>query len=125
MENDKKKFKQEFKKRIYHWILRLIKMTGNLSKGSANEVIIKQIIRSSTSIMANYIEADSAASKKDFINFFTYSLKSANETKFWLTLIKDINPGCEQEIEYLTKELIEISNIIAASILTLKDKGKK
>jgi len=100
-------------------------MTGNLSKGSANEVIIKQIIRSSTSIMANYIEADSAASKKDFINFFTYSLKSANETKFWLTLIKDINPGCEQEIEYLTKELIEISNIIAASILTLKDKGKK
>lgn len=124
MENDKAKFKIEFKKRMYSWVLRLIKFIDKLPKDSVCQVMGKQLLRSGTSILANYIEANSASSKKDFINFFTHSLKSANESKVWICLLRDTNKGDRKEIEWLLKELIEISNIIASSILTLKGKNK-
>ena len=73
--------------------------------------------------MANYIEANSASSKKDFINFFTHALKSANESKVWLTLLRDTNKGNQEELKWLLRELVEVANILASSILTLK--GKK
>ena len=103
----------------------MIKFIDKLPKDSICIVMGKQLLRSGTSILANYIEANSASSKKDFINFFTYSLKSANESKVWLMLLRDTNKGDQEELKWLLKELIEISNIIASSILTLKGKRKK
>ena len=121
--NDDAKFKNEFKKRLYSWALRLIKFIDNLPKDSVCNVLGKQLLRSGTSILANYIEANSASSRKDFINFFTHSLKSANESKMWLVLLKDTNKGNREESDWLLNELIEIANVLASSILTLK--GKK
>src|SRR5438105_384337 len=123
MENDRVKFKNEFKKRLYSWVLRLVKCIDILPKDSVCSVMGKQLLRSGTSVLANYIEANSASSKKDFTNFFTHSLKSANESKVWLALLRDLDKGNKQEINWLLKELAEICNIIASSILTLK--GKK
>lgn len=123
MENDNAKFKNEFKSRLYNWVLKLIKHIDSLKKDQVSDVIIKQLIRSSTSVVANYIEAQSASSKKDFINFFTHSLKSANESKFWIALLRDSGKSSEKEISILLNELIEISNILASSILKMK--GKK
>ncbi len=79
MEN--KEFKNEFKKRLYNWVLKLIEFIDKLSRDSVSNVLGKQLLGSGTSILANYIEANSASSKKDFINFFTHFLKSANESK--------------------------------------------
>ena len=121
--NDNSKFKNEFKKRLYNWVLRLIKFIDNLPKDSVCNVLGKQLLRSGTSILANYIEANSASSKRDFINFFTHSLKSANESKVWLVLLKDTNKGNREESDWLLNELIEIANVLASSMLTLK--GKK
>ena len=123
MQNDSAKFKNEFKRRLYSWVLRLIKFIDKLPRDSVSEVMGKQLLRSSTSVLANYIEANSASSKKDFINFFTHSLKSANESKVWLTLLRDTDKGEKEVIEWLLHELIEVANILATSILTLK--GKK
>ena len=123
MENDSVKFKNEFKKRLYNWVLRLIKFIDRLPKDSVCSVMGKQLLRSGTSVLANYIEANSASSRKDFINFFTHSLKSSNESKVWLTLLRDTDKGDKNELTWLLKELVEISNIIASGILTLK--GKK
>jgi len=123
MESDNVKFKNEFKKRLYNWVLRLIKFIDRLPKDSTCSVMGKQLLRSSTSVLANYIESSSASSKKDFINFFTYSLKLANESKIWLSLLKDTNKGDKDELKWSLNELIEIANIIASSILKLK--GKK
>ncbi len=123
MENDNVKFKNEFKKRLYNWVLRLIKFIDKLPKDSVSSVMGKQLLRSGTSVLANYIEANSASSKKDFINFFTHSLKSANESKVWLSLLRDTNKGEKGELEWLLKELMELANVLASSILTLK--GKK
>ena len=122
MENDSVKFKNEFKRRLYAWVLRLIKFIDNLPRDSVCDVTGKQLLRSGTSVLANYIEANSASSKKDFINFFTHSLKSANESKMWLALLLDTGKGDRIELEWLLKELIEIANILASSIITLKGK---
>ena len=122
MQNDNVKFKNEFKKRLYQWALRLVKFTAKLPHDAASDVIGKQLLRSGTSILANYIEAHSASSKKDFINFFTYSLKSANESKVWIMLLRDTSKGNRDELQWLLNELVEISNVIASSILTLKGK---
>jgi len=122
MQNNSVKFKNEFKKRLYNFILRLIKFIDKLPKSSVNDIMGKQLLRSGTSILANYMEANSASSRKDFINFFTHSLKSANESKVWMTLFRDTCKGNRDEIEWLLKELIEVSNIVASSILTLKGK---
>ena len=123
MQNDSAKFKMEFKRRLYSWVLRLIKFIDTLPRNSVTDVMGKQLLRCGTSILANYIEANSASSKKDFINFFTHALKSANESKVWLSLLKDTDKGDKQEINWLLSELIEIANILASSLLTLK--GKK
>ncbi len=122
MQNDSAKFKNEFKKRLYNFVLRLIRFIDKLPRSSVGEIMGKQLLRSGTSILANYIEANSASSRKDFINFFTHSLKSANESKVWLTLLRDTDKGDKKELEWLIKELLEIANIIASSILTLKNK---
>ena len=123
MQNDNLKFKIEFKRRLYNWVLRLLKFISNLPKDSVTHIIANQLTRSGTSILSNYIEATSASSKKDFINIFNHSLKSANESKVWLTLLRDLDRGDQKELAWLLNELIEISNVFASSILTMK-RGK-
>jgi len=123
MENDKAKFKSEFKSRLYKLILRLIKFIDKLPKDMTSGIIGKQLVRSGTSVLANYIEGQSASSKKDFTNFFHYSLKSANESKVWVALLRDTQKANKKEADEMLKELDEVSKIFASSLLTLK--GKK
>lgn len=120
MENDKAKFKNEFKKRLYVWALKLVRFIDKLPRDSVCNVMGKQLLRSGTSVLANHAEARAASSKKDFINFFTYSLKSANESKIWLELLRDSGKDDKNDTEWLLKELGEISNIIASGIITMK-----
>ncbi|TSC94550.1 MAG: hypothetical protein Athens101428_257 [Candidatus Berkelbacteria bacterium Athens1014_28] len=125
MQNDKEKFKNEFKKRLYRFVLDLIKFIDGLDKkDSTCRIVGDQLLRSGTSILGNYVEAKSASSKKDFINFFTHSLKSTNESKMWLTLLRDSEKCERKQADLLLSELIEIANILATSILTLKNKNK-
>ena len=90
MQNDKSKFKNEFKRRIYKFALEIIRFIDELPRDKTRDILCNQLLRSATSIGANVIEASSARYKKDYINFFTYALKSANETKFWLGLLRDL-----------------------------------
>jgi four helix bundle protein len=118
------KFKQEFIKRLLRFSLKIIKLCDSLRKERIFFSIIDQLIRSATSIGANVIEAKSSSSKRDYIHFFEIALKSANETKYWLVLVKEIvSEQYKKEIDRLLNEVIEISNIIASGVLTMK--GKK
>lgn len=114
--------KEEFKRRLYHFVLRLLRFISSLPKNQITKVIGDQLIRSGTSILGNYIEAQSSSSRRDYTNFFNHSLKSANESKVWLALLRDTGNGNRQEIEWLLSELKEIADIFASSILTLKGK---
>lgn len=123
-QNSKSQFKIDFKKRLYAFVLRLIKFVGTLDrKDVVCRVIADQLTRSGCSILANYIEGQSSSSKKEFTVYFDRSLKSANESKVWFALLRDSNKCNIEEANLLLNELQEISKIFASSILTLK--GKK
>lgn len=124
IKEDRERFKKEFKARIYNFILNLTRFVDKMSKDESSRIFAKQIIRSGTSIGANYIEAQASSSRKDFANFFHHSLKSANESKFWLAIIKDTGKGNREEAEVLLKEPNEISNILAKSLITIKEMKK-
>lgn len=124
MSIERNEFKKLFKKRLYNFVLRLIKFLDSLPKDHITQAIAAQLIRSGTSIIGNYIESESASSRKDFTNFFNHSLKSTNESKLWITLIKDSKRSENlEEINWLLKELDEFSKIFASSLLKLR--GKK
>ena len=122
MQNDKANFKNEFKKRLYAFALRLIEFLDKLPNDNVSRRIGDQLLRSGTSIVGNYVEGQSASSKKDFTNYFNTSLKSANESKLWLALLRDSKRVKPEEIVWFVNELNEIANIFASSILTLKGK---
>lgn len=122
MQNDQVSFREVLKKRLYTFVLRLTQCIDNLPKGMVADVMGKQLLRSGTSVLANFVEAQSGSSQKDFINFLNHSLKSANESRVWVALLRDtkkIEKGTAQE---LLDELEALAKIIASSIITLKQK---
>ncbi|MHC4121289.1 MAG: four helix bundle protein [Planctomycetota bacterium] len=123
MQNDKSKFKKEFKKRLYAFTLRLVEFLDKLPNDNVSRRIGDQLLRSGTSIIGNYIEGQAASSKKDFTNYFNTSLKSANESKLWVALLRDSGRAKADDVAWFLSELDEIASIFASSILTLR--GKK
>jgi four helix bundle protein len=123
VQNDKEKFKKEFISRLIKFSIGIVRFTDELKEKRLPYSISDQLIRSSTSIGANVVEAKSSHSKKDYIKFFEIALKSANETKYWLLIVKEVNKDSNKKTEKFLKETIEIANILASSILTLK--GRK
>lgn len=115
---------QEFKKRLYSFVLRMIKFIEALKKTPTSKVVGDQLLRSGTGILGTYIEGLSSSSRREYTNYFNYSLKSTNESKLWVTLLKDTGNGDMREADWLLRELNEFSKIFASSILTLKGKKK-
>jgi len=115
--------KDEFKRRLYNFILKLIEFIDKLPKDRVCLIIGDQLLRSGTSILGNYIEGQSASSKKEFLLFIQYCLKSSNESKVWIVILRDSGRTTREKAEWFLKELEEYSNIFASSILTMK--GKK
>ena len=123
MQNDRAKFKNEFKGRVYKFALDIVFLIDRLPKGQVSNVLSEQLLRSATSVGANVTEAQGAPSKKDYAHFFTHALKSANETKFWLSLLIDSGKVDIESANKLLKETAEIAKILAASIITMKGRG--
>lgn len=126
MQNNNLKFKIDLRKRTYLYALAIINFIDTLPSKSewSTQVIAKQLLRSATSIGANVIAAQAGSTKRDFTNFFNYALKSANESKFWLGLLRDSGKTDKGKTEKLLQETNEIANILGSSILTLKGKKK-
>ena len=114
----------EFKKRLYNFVLKLISFIENCKKSQTTKIVGDQLLRSGTGILGTYIEGLSSSSKREYTNYFNYSLKSANESKVWVSILRDTDNGNKEEANWLLKELNEYSKIFASSILTLKGRGK-
>ena len=82
--------------------------------------LFDQLIRSATSIGANLVEGSGGSSAKDWIKYMTIALKSANETKYWLCVIRDTMEVDKKKIEDLLKESDELSKIIGSIIVNSK-----
>ena len=124
-QNDNSKVKSEdIKLRAYRFSLSVIQFVNSFPNQISYRIIADQLIRSATSIGANIVEAKSSSSRREFIKYYEIALKSANETKYWLCLCRDSFSEKRDKSNQLLQESIEISNIIAVSILTLKGKRK-
>ena len=113
-------YKDKFRKRIKVFVFNLICFVDSLPLDRVGRICGDQLLRSGTSIGANYFEARAASSRNDYINYFAHSLKSANESKFWLEILLDAKHCNEVDAQRILEEVSEISNILASSILTLK-----
>jgi len=122
MQNEKEEFKKDFIRRLIRFSVEILKFCERLKQERTFWSIIDQLIRSATSIGANVVEAKSSSSKKDYLHFFEIALKSANETKYWLILIRESVPRLKEGVEQLLNEAEQISKIIGSSVLTLKGK---
>lgn len=115
-------YKTDLKARCYSFGLAVIKLTDTLPQKRSAWVISDQIIRSSTSVGANIVEARASTSRTEFKRFYEISLKSANETVYWLNLLKDARLAQESEVNKLLIELEEICRMLGKSVISLKQK---
>ena len=119
----KNNFKKEFKRRLYKFVLRLIKFVDSLDKRDPTcRVVSEQLIDSGTGMLSNYLEAQVGSSRKDFTNYFHHCLKCCSESKMWIAVLRDSDKANKEEANDLLKELEEIGNIFGSSLLTLKGK---
>ena len=117
--NDKKEYDlEEGTARFGEAIIEFVKA---LSRDSINDPLIRQVVRSGTSIGANYMEADGAESKKDFQHKISICKKESKETKHWLRMIAKANPNRKDQCKKLWKEAQELT-LIFSSILRPKKK---
>lgn len=114
----------DVKIRAYKFSLSIISFVNDLPNKRGFWSIGDQLLRAATSIGANMIEAKSSSSKRDFIKFYQIALKSSNETKYWICLLRDSYSELRIKSEELLKEAVEISNMIGSSVLTLKGRKK-
>ena len=108
--------KYDIHERIYTFIVQVIKLVNSLPKTESNIVIIRQILRSVTSIGAKDQEADGTLTKKDFLHTYTIVRKEGKETNFWLSLIADTNPQLTLQSDKLLVEGREIVAILSSII---------
>ena len=98
----------------------IVRLVQHIQFQKKEYVLSKQILKSGTSIGAQLEEGEFAASHADFINKFTISLKEANETKYWLRLLKAGEYISESQFHEALQECKEIIAMLVSSLNTLK-----
>ena len=112
--------KTELEDRTKRFSLNLISLLKSLPKGYLGDVIGRQLLKSGTSIGANYREANRAESKADFIHKLAIAEKEASETVYWLELMTEAGIGDRKDVAKLLKEAREILAIFTAAGRTSK-----
>ncbi|MCH7640766.1 four helix bundle protein [Patescibacteria group bacterium] len=100
----------------------IIGICKGLKQDAITRPIISQLVRSSTSIGANYMEANAASSRRDFGNKIFICKKEAQETKHWLRMLTKCLPEKKEEISKLWKECQELTLIFQKITTTLRNK---
>lgn len=116
----KLKFKSDLRERCFNLSLKVIAMCDVLPQKRSAWIISDQAIRSVCSIGANLTEALGSSSRLEFKRYYEMALKSANESKYWLELLKQSRLASSSQIDPILAELQEITNMIASGILKLK-----
>ena len=113
---------QEFKKRTKQLALRVIKLINSLPPTMTAQVIGKQILRSGTSVGANYRAACRAKSTADLLHKLAIVEEEADETLYWLELLIESEIIPAEKLNSLVQETNEITAMIVSFIKTLKSK---
>ncbi|MFH1942051.1 MAG: four helix bundle protein [bacterium] len=120
-QNPKVQQKYDLEERTAKFGENIIDFVKTLCQNPINNPLISQVVRSGTSIGANYMEADAAISKKDFRHKIGICRKESKETKHWLRMIAKANPSKSEECRTLWKEAQELTLIFSSIIRPKKD----
>jgi len=112
----------DLEKRTTDFSIEIISLAKVLKKDVVNTPLINQIVKSGTSIGANYCEANGASSKRDFKNKIYICKKESKETKYWLEVIAKSNPESSKNCRKLWKEAQELVFIFSKIIQTMEKK---
>jgi len=115
----------ELKARTKAFALRTIKLVDAMPRGRASQVRARQLLRSATSVGANYLAACRAQSKADFTAKVSIVLEEADESLYWLELIVESGLMKAGRLEELMKEASELVAIVSASRKAARGQGKE
>ena len=121
MNNDKLKMKDDpLKDKSYQFAIRIVKLSQYLQRDKKEFVLSKQVLRSGTSIGALIREAEFGQSRADFTSKMSISLKEANETEYWLSLLKDTDFINEDQFMSLQTDCKELIAMLVSTVKTSK-----
>lgn len=109
---------EKIQQRALRFAIRLTRFIIKIEKKGSVRILFDQLLRSGTSVGANLEEADSAVSKRDFINKISIAKKEARETMYWIVIFREAgiihNESNKTELMWLAKEIDEIIKILGA-----------
>jgi four helix bundle protein len=108
------------KTKSYAFSIRIVRLCQYLNREKKEYVLSKQILKSGTAVAALIREAEFGQSKPDFISKLSIALKEANETAYWLLLLKDTEFIKQEEFLSISKDCDELIKILIASVKTAK-----
>jgi four helix bundle protein len=121
---NKNKRSYDLEKRTEEFSEGIIDLVRKIKKDIVTMPLLSQLVRSATSVGANYCEANGACSKKDFKNKIYICKKEAKETKYWLHLLSKASPQDVEICQVYWKEAQELTLIFSKIILTLEGKSE-
>lgn len=106
---------------------RVFRLVDRLPRSQGSKIITIQLLKSASSVAANYRAVNRARSRADFANKLKVVLEEADESNFWLTFIHDLEliDKSDNELLHLIKESNELTAIFTSSIKTISTSGKK
>ncbi len=116
--------REGLEERTKEFALQIIRFVSALPKNQVSNVLGYQLLKSGTSIGANYREASRGESRADFIHKIAIAEKEAAETEYWLELFEQEGIGDVDKLHWLTKERQELLAILTASGRTAKKRQR-
>ncbi len=113
--------RDELRKRTKRFALRIIKLATALPRNREGDVLSRQVLKSGTSVGANYCEALWASSRKQFVSITEIALREADETLYWLDLLVESEMISEVRLADLRDECNQLIAILAATVKTSKE----
>jgi four helix bundle protein len=113
---------QDLRVRTKEFALRIIRLYCNLPKTTEAQVLGKQVLRSGTSVGAQYRESQRAKSDADFINKNEGALQELDETAYWLELLAESGIVSAEKLSSLQKETDELTAIFVAIVTKVKQR---
>ncbi len=111
-----------FWQRAHEVSVLVIKLCRKLPKERIADILCSQIIRSSVSVGANIAEGFGRYKSKEYARFLQISLGSANETDYWLVLLRDTYPQFKKELDEITEKNLETIKMLSTALKTLRQK---
>lgn len=110
----------ELEKRTKTFALRIIRLAGDLPQNRVGDVIGRQVLKSGTSVGANYVEARRASSTRHFVSLLEIATREAAETLYWLDLLIEGEIIAQNKLHPLRQECSELVAILTTSARTAK-----